>query len=174
MKKIVTIILFILTISLIITACSKAEDEEEPKVNFTFNISNLTDDEFKDVGTKTVENTTKDDFKSIQFTLEVEHSNKIKNREIIVPSIKEIVISKYKDRYWFGEGSTQDNKEENFAKYNEKIVFYSKGLDEKDIKDIFKSAEIKISWITSNGESKEKIINLEEGRKIIADNLMNY
>lgn len=162
MKRFGAIVIFILTVTIGITAYGKVRAEEEPKVNLIFNIASLTDEEFKEVGTKSLENVSNEDFKNIQLMLEVEYSNKIENRKIVLPSIKEIVISKYEDRYWFGEGNTQDNKLENFAKYNEKIVFFSNGLDENDIEEIFKTAVIKISWTTSNGKVKEETLRLED------------
>lgn len=160
MKKFIKTIIFILGISLIITACTIKEDIEDPKISFKFNVSNLTEEEFKSVGTKELENPTNDYFKNIEFNLNVENSNKISNRKITVPSIKEIINSKYEDRYWFGECTSQDNEEENFAGYSEKIVFYSNGLNQEEIKEIFKSSEVKISWTTDNGKNQEKIFNL--------------
>lgn len=162
MKKFIKTIVFILGISLILTNCTTEKVKEEPEISLKFNISDLTEEEFKLVGTKEVENPTKYDFKKIEFKLDVEHSNKISNRKIIVPNIKEVINSKYEERYWFGEGSAQDNEGENFAEYSEKIIFYSKGLNEEEIKEVFKSLEVKISWKTNNGENKEKIFNLYE------------
>lgn len=157
MKKVIKTIVFILGISLIITACTA---KEEPKISLKLNVSDLTEEEFKSVGTTKLENPIKDDFKNIEFKLDVEHSNKISNRKITIPSVKEIINSQYKDRYWFGESSSQDNEGETFASYSEKVVFYSNGLKEEEIKEIFKSSEVKISWTTDNGENQEKIFNL--------------
>jgi len=36
----------------------------------------------------------------------------------------------------------------------------TKGLDEQGIKNIFKSAEVKISWATKDGTNKESVFNL--------------
>lgn len=160
MKKFIKTIILILGASLIMTACTTKENKEDPEITLEFNVSSLTEEEYKSVGTKGLENPIKDDFKKIDFKLKVEYSKKISNRKITVPNFKEIINSKYNDRYWFGESSSQDNKSENFAEYNESIVFYSKGLEEEEIKEIFKSAEVKISWTTDNGENQEKVFNL--------------
>lgn len=162
MNKFGVILLFSLCLSLGIVACSNGFEQEKLDVNVKLNISNLSDDEFKDIGTKSLKDVTKDDFKTIEFSMEVEHSNKVKNREIVCPSIKEIIYSSNKDRYWFGEVNSQDNKGENFAKYNEKIVFYSKGLTENDIKEIFKGEEVKVSWTTSKDNKKVESVNLAD------------
>ena len=162
MKKFIKTIVFILGISLIVTACTAKKDKEEPKISLKFNVSDLAEEEFKSVGTKELEKPTKDDLKKFEFKLDIEHSNKISNRKITVPNIKEIINSQYEDRYWFGEGNSQDNEGENFAEYSEKIVFYSNGLNEEEIKEIFKSSEVKISWTTDNGENQEKIFNLSD------------
>lgn len=160
MKKFMETIVIILCISSIMTACTKRENPEEPKISLKFTVLDSTEEEFKSVGTKDLENPIKEDFKNIELKLDVEHSSKISNRKITVPDIKKIVKSQYEDRYWFGEMYGQDNESENFARYGEKIVFYSKGLEEEEIKGIFKSAEVKISWTANNGENKEKIFNL--------------
>lgn len=162
MKKFIKTIVFILGISLSVTACTIKKDKEEPKISLKFNVSDLAEEEFKSLGTKELEKPTKGDFKKIEFKLGIEHSNKISNRKIIVPNIKEIINSQYEDRYWFGEVNSQDNEGENFAEYSEKIVFYSNGLNEEEIKEIFKDSEVKISWTTDNGENQEKIFNLSD------------
>lgn len=159
MKKFITIIL-ILSISLILITCTTKENKEEPKISLKFSVSDLTEEEFQSVGAKKLENPIKDDFKNVEFKLDVENSNKISNRKITVPSIREIIKSQYSDRYWFGEVYSQDNEEENFAEYSEKIVFYSNGLKEEEFKDIFKSSDVKISWITDKDKYREKIFNL--------------
>lgn len=41
-------------------------------------------------------------------------------------------------------------------------MIYSNGLKEDDIKEIFKSAEVKISWLTHSEESTERIFNLDD------------
>lgn len=161
MKKIIKTILFILSISLIVTSCT-TNNKEEAKIDLILKVSNLTEEEFKSVGTKDLENPTKDDFKNIEFKLDIEYSNKISNKKIEVPNIKDIINSKYGNRYWFGESSSKDNKDENTANYNEKIMFYSKGLSDEEIKGIFKASEVKISWITDNDKYQEKIFNLAD------------
>jgi len=162
MKNFIKVIILILGVSFIITGCNINEIKDEPKFILKLNVSNLTEEEYKLVGTKELENPKKEDFKNIEFTLDVEHSNKISNRNISVPSIKEVIQKQYKDRYWFGKGYSEDNKGTNFASYGEKIVIYSNGLKEDAIKEIFKSAEVKISWLTHSEESKERIFNLDD------------
>lgn len=120
-------------------------------------MSNLTDEEFQSVGTEGLENATKSDFKNIEFTLDVNQSNKISNRKIVVPNIGKAANSYDIERYWFGGLSKQDNIYEKFAKYGKKFVLYSKGLDEQTIKSIFNPLKVNVSWTTSNGENKEKV-----------------
>ncbi|MGY3190166.1 hypothetical protein [Lysinibacillus sp. TE18511] len=40
------------------------------------------------------------------------------------------------DRYWYGSGSSQDNGSDNFTEYQQKFVFYAKGLSEEDIERV--------------------------------------
>ena len=43
--------------------------KNEPQISLNFNVSNLTDEEFQYVGTKGLDNPTKNDFKNIAFLL---------------------------------------------------------------------------------------------------------
>ena len=79
---------------------------------------NLTDVEFQSVGTKRLQNVLKNDFKNIQFTLDVKNSNKILNRKITVPDTEQIIKSYDMERFYGGQSFRQDNSQEKFAKYN--------------------------------------------------------
>lgn len=160
MKRFIISVVFLLIISLIITACSATKIINNPEINVQFRVSDLTDKEFESVGTKGLENPTKDYFKNIEFTLDIKQSNKISNRNIIIPDIKKIANSYDRERYWFGQSYNQDNSQENFAKYGDKFVLYSKGLDEQGIKNIFKSAEVKVSWTAKEGTNEERVFKL--------------
>ncbi|MHC1683087.1 MAG: hypothetical protein AB6733_09090 [Clostridiaceae bacterium] len=160
MKRTITSLLLILSILLTATACSIEKHNDIPDINLNFNVSNLTDEEFQYVGTEGVENATKNDFKNIEFVLHVKYSNEISKGSIIVPDIEKNLHDK--GILWFGESSSQDNLSENFATYEKKYVFLSKGLDEQAIRNIFNSSEVKISWTTSGGEKKESVLNLDE------------
>ena len=162
MRKIISTIIFLLSTLLILTACGTEKVKDDPEISIKFKVSNLTDEEFQFVGTKELENASKDDFKNIEFSLDVKHSNNISNRKIIIPDFKNVVKSYDKKRYWFGEASRQDNSSENFAQYGNKIVFYSKGLDEQAIKNIFGESEVRVSWTTNSGKDEEKVFKLGE------------
>ena len=154
-------ILFLLITSLIFTACDTAKPKDDPEINVKLTVSDLTDEDYESVGTKGLENPTKDDFKNIKFTLDVTHSNNITNRNVVIPNIQKAINKYDKNRYWFGQTFKQDNENENFAKYSDTMVLYSKGLDNKDIKEIFKSAVVKISW-TDKDNGGEKEVNLSD------------
>ena len=162
MRKIIITIIFLLSTLLILTACGTEKVKDDPEISAKFKVYNLTDEEFQLVGTKELENASKDDFKNIEFSLDVKHSNNMSNRKIIIPDFKNVVKSYDKKRYWFGEGSSQDNSNENFAQYGNKIVFYSKGLDEQAIKNIFGESEVRVSWTTNSGKDEEKVFKLGE------------
>jgi hypothetical protein len=155
------IIITIMVLSfLILATCGTVKIKEEPKIDVKFNVTNVTDEEFQYIGTRGLKKPTKDDFKNIEFTLEVKHSNKISKRNISIPDFKNIVNSYDKQRYRFGD-SSQDNQEES-AKYDYKFVFYSKGLDEEQIKNIFSSSEVKVSWLVNHDVNEERVYNLGE------------
>ena len=162
MRKIISTIIFLLSTLLILTACGTEKVKDDPEISIKFKVSNLTDEEFQFVGTKELETALKDDFKNIEFSLDVKNSNNISNRKIVIPDFKNVVKSYDKKRYWFGEASRQDNSSENFAQYGNKIVFYSKGLDEQAIKNIFGESEVRVSWTTNSGKDEEKVFKLGE------------
>jgi len=160
MKKFINVVVFLLGISLIMTACSTKKNTAEPKISLKFIVSDLSEEEFQSVGTAELIDPAKEDFKKLEFKLDVEHSNKITNRKITKPDFRAIINSQESGRYWFGESSRQDNKNDTFASYGDQIVFYAKGLNEKAIKEIFKAAEVNISWTTAEGQNQEKVFNL--------------
>ena len=123
-------------------------------------MSNLTDEEFQSIGTKGLENATKSDFKNIEFALDVKQTNKVSNRKVIIPNLREVANSYDRKRYWFGKSYTKDNQREKFANYDYKFVFYSKGLEEQAIKNIFDASEVRVSWITNTGENKKYVFKL--------------
>lgn len=159
MKRFISIGILALSILLVLTACNANNVKSEPKISVKFKVSNLTNEEFQYVGTKGLNNPTKDDFKNIEFNLEVDNSDGISNRKITTPDLKAVANSYDKNRYWFGESSTDDSTGNKYE-YVYKFTFYSNGLNEEDIKNIFNSSEVKISWTTSNGKNESKNIKL--------------
>lgn len=160
MKRFISVIVLLLSLLLIMPGCSTREVKDDPEISLSFNLSTLTDEEYTYVGTKGLENPTKDDFKNIELTLAVKHSNNISNRKITVPDIQNILRAK--GILWFGEQSSQDNSTEKFANYEKKYVIYTKGMDEKAIKNMFISSEVKISWTAKSGKTEEKVFKLNE------------
>lgn len=77
--------IILLGISLILTPCGTGK-MKEPDIYLKFNVSDLTDEEFQSIGTKGLENVTKSDFKNIEFTLDVEQTNGVSNRKILIPN----------------------------------------------------------------------------------------
>jgi hypothetical protein len=159
MKRII-VALVLISIILAIGIYSVDRYKNNPQISVKFNVSNLTDEEFMYVGTKRLDNPTKNDFKNIEFTLDVKNSDAISNRKITVPDLKAVVSSYDKNRYWFGNYGSDDSPVNKYAQYDSKFVIYSNGLTDQDIKNIFNSSEVKISWTTSDCKDEEKIINL--------------
>lgn len=146
-------LLLSIAVILLLTACSKENDE--PNINISAEILNVTDKEFKYIGTEGIDNPSKSDFKTFNFTLDVRNLKKVKNRKIIVPDF-ETLFNNYKDSlYWFGNSSAQDNKDESFAKYTYNITLYTRRLNEQDLKELLNSKGVIIFWYTNNGQQKE-------------------
>lgn len=140
---------------LLLTACNT----EEPLIEIEVKVSSISDDEYNNVGaTKDLIDPKQEDFKVLEYTFNMKHTDAVTNRQIeinghwrnILNSIDEI------DRYWYGNTSSQDNASENFAEYQQEIVFYAKGLSEEDIKKAFSDAKLTVSWTDNNNEKEEK------------------
>ncbi|SDM91590.1 hypothetical protein SAMN05518871_102556 [Psychrobacillus sp. OK028] len=140
---------------LLLTACNN----EEPLIEIEVKISSISDDEYSNVGaTKDLIEPKQEDFKVLEFTFNMKHTDAVTNRKVemfedwkkTLDSIDGI------DRYWYGSASSQDNASENFAEYQQEIVFYAKGLSEEDIKNAFSDAKLTVSWTDNNFEQDEK------------------
>lgn len=160
MKRIILTIVMLCALVIIYSISSTLIKREEPVVSLKFTVESLSDKEFALVETNGLENPKKDDFKKVEFALNVSFPSSVSGRRVVIPDIKHIANSYDRERYWFGENYVQDNAEESFAKYGDEFVFYSKGLDKQTIKNIFNSAEVKISWNTSNNDGKTKLFKL--------------
>ncbi|WP_456278906.1 fructose-bisphosphate aldolase [Bacillus sp. AK128] len=147
-------LLFLSFLLFFTTACNISQ---EPKITIEAVVSKLSEEEFDYFGTHGLDNPTKDDFRKFTFDFEVEHSTEI-IRKVEFPerkSWKEAIntIDNNKDRYWFGEGNSQNNDSENFASYGSEFVFYSKGLSEEEIINAFNSIILELYLDTEEGES---------------------
>ncbi|MEI4770934.1 fructose-bisphosphate aldolase [Psychrobacillus sp. FJAT-51614] len=140
---------------LLLTACNN----EEPLIEIEVKFSSISDDEYSNVGaTKDITEPMQEDFKVLEFTFNMKHTDAVTNRQIEIfedwrktlNSIDEI------DRYWYGSASSQDNASENFAEYQQEIVFYAKGLSEEDIKKAFSNSKITVAWNDNDNEQIEK------------------
>ncbi|MFJ8064040.1 fructose-bisphosphate aldolase [Psychrobacillus sp. NPDC096426] len=149
MKKWLSLILCTLLL-VTITACNTIA---EPNITVVAQISQLSDEEYGSVGTSGLENPNKDDFRKFSLNFDAENLNGLKSRLIEIPNNWRNLINFDKDRYWYGSGEEQDNKDESFAHYKYEFVFYSNGLSDEDIRKAFDSAIITVSWVTKEGEN---------------------
>lgn len=155
MKKLLMlfIVSFLLSVS---TACNYSQ---EPKITFKAVVSQLSEEDFEDVGIHGIENLTKEDFRKFTFNFEIKHhSNYTRKIEFPKRGIWREAINSIddNDRYYFGSGYNQNNDSENFAEYNSEFVFYSKGLNEEEIRNVFKLIVFEIYLATDEGEIIEK------------------
>lgn|GEM_PF-1321658 len=171
MKKIILIVLFICTM-LMLVSCKGNDNNYYNNVAFNevypvlkFDVSALTDDDFSSVGTSELKNAKKEDFKKIRFTLNVTNRSDITKRTIIFPTGEEIKAhanSNKIDRYWFGS-EIRDNSRVKSAMYRYDFVFYSKGLNDQDIRNMFGSLTTKVSWYSPSGSHTEITIPVSDG-----------
>ncbi|MGD6967566.1 fructose-bisphosphate aldolase [Rossellomorea vietnamensis] len=151
MKKLQFLIILILPI-FITCGCipNSINTSREARIEY------LSDEEYEKVGTLGLVSPIKEDFRKYTFDLKVTHSDNVIKREVSFPendSWKEAFNSIDRDsRYWFGEGYEQNNKEENIVRYHKEIVFYAKGITEKDVKEALSKLVFQIYLEEENGE----------------------
>ncbi len=161
MKKSFKIIFLIFINLLILASCETKEKNlknDEPIINTSIVISNLSDEDFYSIGTNHV---TKADFKKVIFIFDMKHNNKITDRNISIPNFKDIANSYDNiERYWFGDNTKIDNIGENYAYYETTFILYTGVLSQDEITNIFQSENVLVSY-QENNKSKENIIKLE-------------
>ncbi len=161
MKRLTVCILILTILSIGLTACNEIK-VDDPSITIKCHATELSDDDYKSIGTEGLENPKKEDFRNIEFTLDVKHSEDITDRNIVVPDIKQVVIAKDPDRYRFGSYSQQDNPQENFAHYGYSFVLYTQGLDEQGIRDIFDSLDVRVAYTDKNDVYQEEVFMLSD------------
>lgn len=147
-----------LCILLILCACSVATNNLETEMEVHSEINSLSDEKFSHIGTTGLNDASKEDFRKFSFTFLLEGPEEISNIKVAIPDFKKTIDSIDGKRYWYGEGSGEENNQ----KITREFVFYSKGLTNEQIKAAFKSVEVNAKWKTINKEEKEKTINLED------------
>lgn len=81
--------------------------------------------------------------------MNISNYNTLKNPKI---NLNDNWKSIFGDNYWFGSGSTEDNK---FA-YNYKIILHTENLPDEEIEKKLKSAKYEITWKNKNNQLETK------------------
>lgn len=132
------------------TETPKEEKQISPIVQSNSEISSLTDKEFSDLGgLNDLTNPTKENFKKVEIKIKISNFKTLKNPKI---SLNDNWKSVFGDNYWFGNGSTEDDK---FI-YNYKMVLYTENLPDEEIEKKLKSAKYKITWKNKNDQLETK------------------
>ena len=148
-------ILILLGLCCILTACNNTEVD----IQVNTIISDITAEEFSYIAGKNQYGTTNQkNFQKLTFNFSMEHGSGV-NRNIEMFDDWILLINGYDglNRYWGGSGGSRDNDGENFASYQREFIFYSKGLNDKELKELFKDARITVEW-EANKEKQTKEI----------------
>jgi hypothetical protein len=155
-RKLCVIVSFVSLLTISFAACDI--QIREPEIQAVLSIKQLSDEDFQYVGGS---KESKEDFRKVNFLLEVKHSSEMTDRAITVPMFHEVMNSYDTERYWYGESTKSDNPGED-AVYSNDIMFYTGGLDQEGMAAVFGDAEISITWTDKKGSWKEEIIRLED------------
>ena len=91
------------------------------------------------------------------MTLTLRGTNYLSDIQVKLPNYKEAFNNMKDDqqtRYWFGSGA--DEEQENKNIYTREFVLYTKGLTDKQIKDILAAAKVKTSWVVKDTKAKDQ------------------
>lgn len=162
MKKILLFLIIGFLFIIIANSCYS----DTPKVDIIANLTNLSDKEFSYVGTKGIENPSKDDFINFHFRLKITNLINMRSRDVELPNFKEIINGFDIERYWAGESVRQNISNENFLYYENKYLIFKRGLDAEQLKEMFSTAEVKIIFVYENGRKCDFNYNIGEIIKI--------
>ncbi|MGR9543802.1 hypothetical protein [Priestia megaterium] len=144
----------------ILGACSTEDvvtNNSDPKVSVSTTVKQLTKKEFSEVGTSGLKSPSKKDFHKVHMILTLRGTDYLSNIQVKLPNYKE-AFNNIKDdqqiRYWFGSGA--DKEQENKNIYTREFVLYTKGLNDKQIKEILAAAKVKTSWVVKDTKAKDQ------------------
>jgi len=158
LRNILLVILISIIIALYLSLSHYIFHQPPPDIKAYVSIHHLTDEDFDQIGTP---NVVKEDFRKVNFSLYLNHFSTITQRDISIPNLKEIMNIYDIERYWYGNSTYSDNPGED-AYYLYDIMFLSKGLNEEEIKSVFKDHQIEITWTDEDGLAVNTIINLAD------------
>lgn len=130
-----------------------------PDINIKVTVSDLTTEEYSEVGTTGLINPSINDFKKLSLNIGVinESNSEVK---IDVPSILEIknaLNQNGEDRYWYGSYSGPNQNAQGYwlgnTPYQATIVFYARGLSYDALRERLQELKITSQVITATGES---------------------
>jgi beta-lactamase regulating signal transducer with metallopeptidase domain len=126
-----------------------------PMISVAAEIRKLTLKEFSEVGTTGLQNPTINDFRKIVLKAEITNVKNVISKEFNVPDLYVIqdALKSTGDRFWYSDGSDQNNDDEEFSRAERSIVIYYKGVEDSDIREALKPLKIQIGW-TEKDRSK--------------------
>ncbi|BDH60366.1 hypothetical protein MTP04_04960 [Lysinibacillus sp. PLM2] len=144
---------FIFVVFLIVGVLAFCNDSE-PEIEIKATISPISEYEYNILNYK---DGAIDDYKMFKLDFHMKHDDSVKERQIYIPDLMEI-FNTIDDtaRFDNGNGSSQDNQKVNYATYNRIAIFYSKGLSNNDIEEVFSDEEITVAWVNRKNEKVEK------------------
>ena len=92
----------------------------------------LTQAEYREVGVAGIDNPTINDFSKLTVTLNVDHITSPARKITFETSQIKAVLTP--DIYWYGQGSSQDNDNEDFAYYHQEAVLFTRNVSEDELR----------------------------------------
>ena len=147
MKKLFKAVIVSVLALALCAACSSSNTEKtEPAVSLSVTVEPLSEDEYAQTDTSEIENAVPEDFSKI--TIELNMENMVAETEI--------------GTYWYGNGSSQNNAEEDFTIVRSESVIYRRDISDDEIKNMFDGYEAAVSYTGADGNVVEQSLPMTD------------
>lgn len=144
--------------SLCASCAAKQEDMAEPSASLTITVAPLTEEEYAETGTEEIENPVIDDFSKITIELNMDNMIEGTERTVKMAALKNIMTETGIGTYWYGNGSSQNNADENFSVFRSESVIYRRNLTDDQIKNMFDGYNAEVTYTGADGQTVEETI----------------
>ena len=163
MKKLFKAVIVSVLALALCAACSSSNTEKtEPAVSLSVTVEPLSEDEYAQTDTSEIENAVPEDFSKITIELNMENMVAGTERTVKMKALKNIMTETEIGTYWYGNGSSQNNAEEDFTIVRSESVLYRRDISNDEIKNMFDGYEAAVSYTGADGNVVEQSLPMTD------------
>lgn len=160
MKKIImTVVTAILTVSML-GACSSGEKNQstEPEVALNITVAPTTEEEYAQASTDGIDDPVIDDFSTVKVELQMNNMVPGTERTVKMTALKTIMTEKGVGMHCYGEGSSENEAEEDFSVFTSENIIYRKDITDEELKNMFEGYNAEVTYVDANGTTVEETL----------------